>query len=347
MTNKYAGISFWIYVPNKGAAIFFLLAFLLSAQIHLWQCYRYQSFKVTGLFVVSGFLYVVGFALRINGAFGNYDQLGLYIVSVALIYVSPPLLSLANYDILGRIFYYVPYLSPMEPSKVLSTFALLSMVIEGINGVAASIMANPKSSPIVGSALMWSALILQIAVILAFLVMAVYFHRRCAQAGITGARGIQKNLTTLYISVGLILIRTIYRGVEHSVTTVIRTEWPFYVFEASLMFINMLMWNIRHPAPYLPADITIYLSRDGATEVKGPSLPKDTRPLILKIFDPWRVTDICIGGGRDKSNNKSYQEIEHSGNEFSSHTVALHSEPLGVGEYQQHELLESRPRELV
>lgn len=50
---------------------------------------RYRSFKVTGLFVVSGFLYVVGFAFRINGAFGNYDDLGPYIVSVALIYVSP------------------------------------------------------------------------------------------------------------------------------------------------------------------------------------------------------------------------------------------------------------------
>ncbi|KAI0895217.1 RTA1 like protein-domain-containing protein [Annulohypoxylon nitens] len=315
MANKYEGISFWIYVPNKGAAIFFLLAFLISAQIHLWQCYRYRSFKVTGLFVVSGFLYVVGFAFRINGAFGNYDELGPYIVSVALIYVSPPLLSLANYDILGRIFYYVPYLSPMEPGRVLSTFALLSMVIEGINGVAASFMANPKSNPTVGSALMWSALILQIAVILAFLIIAVYFHRRCAKAGIVGARGIQKNLTTLYISVGLILIRTIYRGVEHSVNAVISTEWPFYVFEASLMLINMFMWNIRHPAPYLPADITTYLSRDGVTEVKGPDLPKDTRPLILKILDPWRVTDICISGGRDKSNNKIYHEIEQNGNE--------------------------------
>ncbi|KAI0886774.1 uncharacterized protein GGS22DRAFT_199130 [Annulohypoxylon maeteangense] len=303
MTNKYEGISFWVYVPNKGAAIFFLLAFLISAQIHL----RYRCFKITGLFVVGGFLYVIGFALRINGAFGNYDQLGPYIVSVALIYVSPPLLSLANYDILGRIFYYVPYLSPMEPGRVLSTFALLSMVIEGINGIAASFMANPKSNPTVGSGLMWSALVLQIVIVISFLIMAGYFHRRCAQAGIAGARGIQNNLVTLYISVGLILIRTIYRGVEHSVNAVVSTEWPFYVFEASLMLINMFMWNIRHPAPFLPADTTTYLSRDGVTEVKGPDPPKDIRPLIFKVLDPWRVTDLCRGR---QSKGEAYLEIE-------------------------------------
>ncbi|KAI1413296.1 hypothetical protein F5Y13DRAFT_189206 [Hypoxylon sp. FL1857] len=316
MANPYEGYNFWIYVPNKGAAIFFLVAFFISAAIHFWQCYRYKSARVTGLFVASGFLYVVGFAFRINGAFGNYDELGPYVVSVALIYVSPPLLSLANYDILGRIFYYVPYLSPMAPGRVLSTFGLLSLVIEGINGVAASFIANPKSNPTIGSVLMWAALVLQIAILISFVVIAGYFHRRCAQAGIAGARGIQRNLTTLYVSVALILIRTVYRGVEHSVKVVLSTEWPFYVFEATLMLINMYMWNARHPAPYLPADTTTYLARDGVTEVKGPEPPKDTRPMVLKVFDPWRIADLCRR--QDKSEQKTYEELGQGRNEVRS-----------------------------
>ncbi|KAI0101432.1 hypothetical protein F4776DRAFT_676210 [Hypoxylon sp. NC0597] len=343
MTNPY-GYNFWIYVPNKGAAIFFLFAFFISATIHLWQCYRYKSVRVTGLFVASGFLYVIGFAFRVNGAFGNYDELGPYVVSVALIYVSPPLLSLANYDILGRIFYYVPYLSPMAPGKVLSTFGLLSMIIEGINGVAASFIANPRSNPTIGSALMWAALALQIAIIISFLVIAGYFHRRCAQAGIAGARGIHNNLITLYVSVGLILIRTIYRGVEHSVKAVISTEWPFYIFEATLMLINMFMWNARHPAPYLPADITTYLSRDGVTEVKGPEPPKDTRPLIARVLDPWSMTDLCRG--RDKSRDKIYQGGEQGGNEFApSAPVSLR--PMYSRGEDHPQGPERRPRELV
>ncbi|KAI1139095.1 hypothetical protein F5Y05DRAFT_403696 [Hypoxylon sp. FL0543] len=345
MTNPYAGYNFWIYVPNKGAAIFFLVAFFISAAIHFWQCYRYKSVRITGLFVASGFLYVVGFAFRINGAYGNYDELAPYVVSVALIYVSPPLLSLANYEILGRIFYYVPYLSPMAPGKVLSTFGLLALIIEGINGVAASFIANPKSNPTIGSALMWSALALQIAIIISFLVIAGYFHRRCAQAGIAGAPGIQKNLTTLYVSVVLILIRTIYRGVEHSVKAVLSTEWPFYVFEATLMLINMYMWNARHPAPYLPADTRTYLSRDGVTEVKGPEPPKDTRPTIAKVLDPWRIADLC--SGRDNARDKAYQEVEQGRNEFaSSDRVGLR--PLySRGGEERHQGLERQPRELV
>lgn len=91
-------------------------------------------------------------------------------MSVALIYVSPPLLSLANYEILARVFYYVPYFSPIEPGMVLSTFAFLSIVIEGINGVASSFIANPKSDPETGTALMWAALALQLAIIVFFLV---------------------------------------------------------------------------------------------------------------------------------------------------------------------------------
>lgn len=30
--------SFWFYVPNKGAAVFFTLAFLATTALHYWQC---------------------------------------------------------------------------------------------------------------------------------------------------------------------------------------------------------------------------------------------------------------------------------------------------------------------
>lgn len=39
--------------------------------------------------MLAGLLYVVGFGLRLIGAFGNYDELVPFILSVALIYVSP------------------------------------------------------------------------------------------------------------------------------------------------------------------------------------------------------------------------------------------------------------------
>ncbi|KAI8957421.1 RTA1 like protein-domain-containing protein [Daldinia sp. FL1419] len=308
MANPYAGINFWIYAPNRAAAIIFTVAFFISAAIHFWQCYRNKFFRVTGLFVAAGLLYVIGFAFRVNGAFGNWDQLGPFVVSVALIYVSPPLLSLVNYEILARVFYYVPYFSPMEPSTVLSTFAFLSIIIECINGVASSFIANPKSDPETGTSLMWAALALQLAIIMFFVVLAGSFHRRCVRAGIAGAEGIRRPLTTLYVSMGLILMRTIYRAVEHSVEAVANTEWPFYVFEALLMLVNMLMWNVFHPSRFLPVDPLTYLSRDGLTEITAEKVD-DPQSFGVKM-----LSVLTLGAYRGpKSKGNMSQETDASG----------------------------------
>ncbi|KAI1475723.1 hypothetical protein F4774DRAFT_421363 [Daldinia eschscholtzii] len=307
MANPYAGINFWIYPPNRAAAIIFTVAFFMTGALHFWQCYRNKFFRVTGLFAAAGLLYVIGFAFRVNGAFGNWDQLGPFVVSVALIYVSPPLLSLANYEILARVFYYVPHLSPMGPSTVLSTFALLSVVIEGINGVAASFIANPKSDPGSGTALMWAALALQLAIIVFFMVLAGSFHLRCVRTGIAGTKAIRYPLTTLYVSMGLILMRTIYRGVEHSVITVANTEWPFYVFEAFLMFVNTLMWNVLHPSRFLPANFRTHLTSDGLTEVTDAKV-HNPQPFHMKVLS---VLTLGIYPGR-KSKDKMSQKTNTS-----------------------------------
>jgi len=62
---------------------------------------------------------------------------------------------------------------------------------------------------------------------------------------------------------------------------VLRNESYFYAFEASLMLINSVLWNVRQPGPYLPGDTHIYLAQDG-TEVKGGDGSED-RPLLLNI----------------------------------------------------------------
>ncbi|KAM0324554.1 hypothetical protein ACHAQA_007939 [Verticillium albo-atrum] len=302
--GQYVEGSFYFYAPNKGAAIFFTLAFAASCVLHFWQCYHYKFFKVTGLFIFCNLLFVAGFALRIYGAW-NYDDLAPFIASVCLVYASPPLLELANYHILGRILYYVPYLSPIHPGRVLSTFAFLSTIIESLNGWGASYMANldlPGASQATGHALMKASLVLQLVVVVCFVALAVTFQRRCAAAGLGRTREVQQPLRTLYVSVGLITVRTVYRLVEHfglsgiqwegldpaDVAPVIRHEWFFYVFEATLMLSNVVMWNWRHPRRYLPAKVNVYLARDGVTEVEGPGW-KDDRAWLLTVVDPFNL----------------------------------------------------------
>lgn len=158
---------------------------------------------------------------------------------------------------------------------------------------------------------MRASLALQLILSAAFLSLAGYFHWKCARAGIGKARGIKQPLLTLYISVALLVGRTIYRVVEHialeevtgrddpaSFPPPVRDEWPFAVFEAGFMLVDMVLWNIWHPRRYLPAETKVRLSRDGMTEVEGPGL-EDTRGWAVKIFDPFDVMGMCRK--RDKS----------------------------------------------
>ena len=215
-----------------------------------------------------------------------------------------PLLELANYHILGRILYYVPYNSPLHPGRVLTTFGMLSTVVEVFNAIGVSYGANPALPEryiTIGTAIMKASLILQIIVIALFYALAGLFHVRCARGGVL-TRSVYAPLITLYTSSGLILIRTIYRTVEYLGTTtlssagvgfdftslspILRYEWFFYVFEASVMLVNVVLWSVRHPRRYLPQDYRVYLAKDGVTEVQGPGWD-DKRGFLVTLMDPF------------------------------------------------------------
>lgn len=222
-----------------------------------------------------------------------------------LTYVFRPLLELANYHILGRILYYVPYFSPLHIGRVLATFGALSGVVETMNAIGVSYIANPdvkSESREVGHILMKSSLIIQIVVIGLFCALAFTFQRRCRRAGIRN-RKVSGPLLTLHISMSLIAVRYIYRTVEHfgfsateltfdsdtnieDLSPIIRHEWYFYVFEAALMLINTWMWNWRHPRRYVPESYNVYLAQDGVTEIEGPGW-KDNRPFVMTLIDPF------------------------------------------------------------
>ncbi|KAK0369931.1 RTA1 domain-containing protein, partial [Colletotrichum limetticola] len=306
--------SYYFYAPNKAAPIFFAVAFAASGTLHFWQSYHYRFFKVTALFSFCCLLFTAGFAVRSYGAW-HYDDLNIFIASVCLIYAAPPLLELANYNILGRILYYAPYASPLHPGRVLTTFAFFSSIVEALNGWGASYSANQSLTQReleTGHALIKTSLLLQIFVLASFTALAVVFHRRCVAAGVASVRGVKGPMVTLYTSVVLISARTLFRVVEYfslarvrfdaqtkegDVPPAIRYEWFFYVFEASLMLANVCMFNVRHPRRYLPERYTVYLAPDGVTEVEGPGW-KDPRAFWVTVVDPFDVRGLVKGRDR-------------------------------------------------
>ncbi|KAI1501547.1 RTA1 like protein-domain-containing protein [Biscogniauxia marginata] len=307
--------SVWFYAPNRGAPVFFAVAFLGTSAVHFWQAAHYKSWRLTWLYIFSSLLFAVGFIFRELGAF-DYDDIIKYIVSICLCYAAPPLYELGNYHILGRILYFVPYHSPIHPGRVLTTFAAISIVIETLNGIGASYVSNrllPQDLQQTGQTLLQVALIMQLVVVSVFVVLAATFQRRCRKNGVNNAK-VNQALLTMYISTAIIMARCIYRTVEFfdfetadfdspgfdasSLSPIIRYEWFFYVFEASLMLGNSVLLNVRHPRRWLPESTKVYLARDGATEVMGPGY-KDERGLVMTLVDPFDVYGMITGKDKE------------------------------------------------
>lgn len=171
-------------------------------------------------------------------------------------------------------------------------------VIELLNALGVSLSANPSSSEStqkLGSHLTIAAISMQLAAICIFVILSAIFHRRCIRARIR-ARPVSTPLNTMYVSMGLILVRCIYRLVEHldftsidlndyesllRLSPILRYEWFFYVFEATLMLLNSVLWNVWNPARYLPGKYHVYLAKDGVTELEG---KEDNRSLQHKLI---------------------------------------------------------------
>lgn len=223
---------------------------------------------------------------------------------------------LGNYYVLTRVLYMAPYHSPVHPGRVLSTFAGISVIIEALNGNGATYSANRDKSQQIqdtGTALLKAALVLQLFVVVLFILITVWFHTRCRRHGINNTK-INNTLTTLYMSSALLTVRTIYRTVEYfdssradfirgddanalaRLSPMVRYEWFFYVFEASLMLANAILLSARHPRRWLPASNKVYLTRDG-NEVTGPGYD-ERRSLFVALFDIFDIRGLLKGKDR-------------------------------------------------
>jgi hypothetical protein len=241
---------------------------------------------------------IVGFAFRELGGY-HTDNLTYLIVSTVLIMSGPPVYALINYFILSRILYYIPYLAPMHPGRVATTFVGLDAVCEILIGQGAWRMANStmtEKQRQLGANLVTASLCLQAALFGAFGLLAAQFHIRARKAGVL-SKDLKTVLVVLYVSATIVTIRCIYRLVEYISgwdSAIYKNEVVFWIFEAVIMFLNTLLLNFWHPGKRLPKSNSVFLDRDGVTERRGPGWTDD-RPWIVTLFDPFDVHGMLTG----------------------------------------------------
>ncbi|KAL1708577.1 RTA1 like protein-domain-containing protein [Schizophyllum commune] len=320
MSSGAAPGSLWCYAPNKGAPIAFAILYLLSGIVHVYQSLHYHSWKVTGLLPWAAALFVAGFITREVGAY-HYTSEGLYISSTRLLLIAPAVYEGANYFVLGRLLYYVPHHAPLHPGRVVTTFFGIDVLVGVLTGVAGSYIADPglpRSKQHLGRDLLRAAMLLQLATMTLFVGITIRFHVRCRRAGVL-KRKLRNLILVVYGSCAIITVRTVYRTVEYfegaipaaagnggsERSPIVCNEWFFWVFEATLMFLNSTFLNVFHPARFLPRDYKVFLARDGQTEIEGPG-DTDKRGWIQSILDPFDL----IGLVRKK--DVKYWEVENT-----------------------------------
>jgi hypothetical protein len=175
-------------------------------------------------------------------------------------------------------------------------------VCEALIGNGAWRMANSSGTPssrLVGAHMVTASLCLQATLFGAFGLLAANFHRRASKAGVL-KHDLKVVLRVMYVSASIVTIRCVYRLVEYLSgwdSAIYKNEVYFWIFEASIMFINTALLNIFHPGKRLPRSTDVFLARDGITERMGPGW-KDDRPWLVTVFDPFDAWGLVRG--RDK-----------------------------------------------
>lgn len=172
-------------------------------------------------------------------------------------------------------------------------------VLTGQGAWRLSNYSDPRSVEI-GSALIKTSLLLQIAIFSGFVAVQITFHLRAIRSGVMTPK-LARIITVLYISNALIAVRNIYRSIDtwqgrdgymHN------HEAFFYVFDGVLMISNSVMLNIWHPSQSLPRSRKFYLAKDGRTELLGPGYV-DKRNFFVTLLDPFDLYGLFTG--RDKA----------------------------------------------
>jgi len=157
-----------------------------------------------------------GFIMREVGAF-NISDLGILIASIVLLLSGPPIYSGAAYFILARALYYIPWLSPLHPGRILTTFIGVDFLIELMVANGAAKAANTSTSAAeqqAGAILIKTALILQACTFAAYVAILIVWHTRAKRANLMTAN-LRKVVAVMYASAALISVRCIYRIAEY------------------------------------------------------------------------------------------------------------------------------------
>lgn len=208
----------------------------------------------------------------------HYDPKGLpgFIIQALLILIAPALFAASIYMVLGRV---IAQLDGEHHSiirlkwltKIFVAGDCVSFFVQSMGGGIQS--AGTLQLLKVGQDIIVAGLFIQIFFFGFFVIAAVTFHVRIVRrpTALSASHEIpwRSNLGILYLSSGIILVRSIFRIVEYLMGNsgfLLQHEYMLYIFDTFLMLAVVSIFIWRHPAKTLPRSTTQQSDRSSDSE---------------------------------------------------------------------------------
>ncbi|KAF4546216.1 uncharacterized protein LTHEOB_4213 [Lasiodiplodia theobromae] len=246
------------YNPSLAAAVIFVILFVCSTGLHAFQLFRKKTFYFTP-FIIGGIFETVGYAGRAISAHQSPDwTLIPYVMQSLLLLLGPTLYAASVYMVLGRIIRLTKGESHsiIKPQRLTKLFVLGDVVSFLAQSGGGGMMANAKTAADQekGQHIITVGLVIQIVFFGFFIIVAGLFHRRISMYPTSRSKDPlipwERLQYVLYGGSCMIMVRSIYRLIEYvqgDDGVLMKTEVYLYVFDAALMFITSLLFNIFHP----------------------------------------------------------------------------------------------------
>ncbi|KAF5617307.1 Rta1 domain protein, partial [Fusarium tjaetaba] len=243
------------YGPSFIAATIFLALFSALTICHLFQLIRYRTFYLVP-FLIGCIFEAIGYAGRAISAKQTPDWAIMpYVLQSLLLLLGPTMLAASIYMSLGRLIKSLEADSySLVPIEFLTkTFVIGDVISFLAQSAGGGMLANAKSK---GDQKMGQNIIIV----------------GLAQS-LCSISPWKQFVLVLYIDSGLIMIRSLFRMVEYitgSNGALQSTETYIYVFDASMIFIAVALFNLVHPgrAIITPREPVETFQNDGALVYK-------------------------------------------------------------------------------
>lgn len=257
----------YYYTPSLPAAIIFAVLFTLALMLLIYQTMHYRKIASKNFNIPTGKSFgcyiplVIGTAMEAAGYVArgvssqNKEKLSPFVVQSVLLLVSPAFMAASIYMLFHKILFNLrcQHISIVPPKFATSIYVIGDVLSFFVQAAGAGMMSRGTDNYRSGSNIVLGGLVIQLCFFGLFIITEFKFLFAVAGespvVSIISKRWRYLNYALILSSL-LILIRSIVRVVEFAEGhggSIERHEYFLYIFDASMIFVSILVFVLTFP----------------------------------------------------------------------------------------------------